>query len=79
MFKLLIIIATVLYLIYWLTMALHITRVVVITNRKIRMYRLLIPFYYWMAPLNEKSLTNKIKKKDGLQKQTNGNESDKAQ
>lgn len=55
MYRLLIIVTVLLYIVYWLTVILHIGKVIKITNREIKLHRLVIPFYYWIAPAKEKT------------------------
>ena len=55
MWKVIIFVFFVLYFAY-LVMALgQAFGLIKITNRKITVRRMLIPFYYWIAPVNEKS------------------------
>lgn len=55
MYRIIVLVTVILYTVYWVTVILHIARIVTITNRKIKLYRLAIPFYYWIAPVNEKN------------------------
>lgn len=48
------------YVVYILTIIAHILGIANVTNRKISMSRLLIPFYYWINDAPEKS--KKVKK-----------------
>lgn len=59
MFKLIILLLFVVYVIYIITVMLHILGVFAITRRRITLFRTLCPFYYWIAPVNEKN-QNKI-------------------
>lgn len=49
MFKMIIILLTILYVAYMITILLHICGLAKFTKRKITALRLLIPFYYWIA------------------------------
>lgn len=55
MWKLLIMLAVILYVIYYVTVICQfLLGIIQFTNRKMRFYRVLIPFYFWIAPTNEK-------------------------
>ena len=55
MWRLLIILAVLLYIIYYVTVVCQfLIGMIRFTNRKMRFYRALIPFYFWIAPTNEK-------------------------
>lgn len=55
MWRLLIILAILLYIIYYITVICQfLFGIIRFTNRKMRFYRALIPFYFWVAPTNEK-------------------------
>ena len=54
MWKVIIFVAVVLFLIYELMALLQAFNVLKFTNRKITTARMLIPFYYWFAPYDEK-------------------------
>jgi len=53
MFKLLVHLSIFLYVIYWLMLLLQLFGVASFTNRKMKLIRLVVPFYYWFAPTNE--------------------------
>lgn len=55
MWKVLIFVFFVLYLIYLIMALGHAFGLLKITNRKITVGRMLVPFYYWIAPNDEKS------------------------
>ena len=47
--------AVILYVIYYVTVICQfLLGIIQFTNRKMRFYRALIPFYFWIAPTNEK-------------------------
>ena len=55
MWRLLIMLAVILYVIYYVTVVCQfLLGIIQFTNRKMRFYRVLIPFYFWIAPTNEK-------------------------
>ena len=55
MWRLLIMLAVILYVIYYVTVICQfLLGIIQFTNRKMRFYRVLIPFYFWIAPTNEK-------------------------
>ena len=55
MWRLLIILAILLYIIYYITVVCQfLFGIIRFTNRKMRFYRALIPFYFCVAPKNEK-------------------------
>ena len=55
MWRLLVMLAVILYVVYYVTVVCQFLFVFVqFTNRKMRFYRALIPFYFWIAPTNEK-------------------------
>ena len=55
MWRLLIMLAVILYVIYYVTVVCQfLFGIAQFTNRKMRFYRALIPFYFWIAPTNEK-------------------------
>ena len=55
MWRLLIMLAVILYVIYYITVICQfLLGIIQFTNRKMRFYRVLIPFYFWIAPTNEK-------------------------
>ena len=54
MWRLLIMLAVILYVIYYVTVICQfLLGIIQFTNRKMRFYRALIPFYFWIAPTNE--------------------------
>lgn len=57
MWKVLIFVLFVLYVVYLLMALGQAFGLVVFTKRKITVGRMLIPFYYWFAPSNEKNST----------------------
>lgn len=67
MFRFLIAILIVLYFVYFILLLLHLAGLITMTNRKVRLWRIIIPFYYWIAPVNErkKKTTNKLNKDYG--------------
>lgn len=55
MWRLLIMLAVILYVVYYTTVVCQfLLGIIQFTNRKMRFYRALIPFYFWIAPTNEK-------------------------
>lgn len=46
-------------LLYYFMVVLQCFNVIIFTNRKLTFKRMLIPFYYWFAPVSEKSKTLK--------------------
>lgn len=55
MWRLLIMLAVILYVIYYVTVICQfLLGIIQFTNRKMRFHRALIPFYFWIAPTNEK-------------------------
>ena len=55
MWRLLIMLAVILYVIYYVTVICQfLLGIIQFTNRKMRFYRVLIPFYFSIAPTNEK-------------------------
>lgn len=42
-------------LLYYFMVVLQCFSIITFTNRKLTFKRMLIPFYYWFAPVNEKS------------------------
>ena len=55
MWRLLIMLAVILYVIYYTTVVCQfLLGIMQFTNRKMKFYRALIPFYFWVAPTNEK-------------------------
>lgn len=55
MWRLLIMLAVILYVIYYTTVVCQfLLGIMQFTNRKMKFYRALIPFYFWVAPANEK-------------------------
>ena len=55
MWRLLIMLAVILYVIYYTTVVCQfLFGIMQFTNRKMKFYRVLIPFYFWVAPTNEK-------------------------
>ena len=55
MWRLLVMLAVILYVIYYVTVVCQfLLGIIQFTNRKMRFYRVLIPFYFWIAPTNEK-------------------------
>lgn len=64
MFRLIIVLLVALYFVYIVTVMLHISKIVAITKRKITLLRVLCPFYYWIAPVDEKITKSKIFLKD---------------
>ena len=70
MWRFLIFIVVALYLFYYGTVVMHAFGQINLTNRKMTFWRCFIPFYFWIAPTNEKP--KKVKKKifdDILKKQ----------
>ena len=63
MWRLLIMLAVILYVIYYTTVVCQfLLGIMQFTNRKMKFYRVLIPFYFWVAPTNEKiKNTHRIK------------------
>ena len=63
MWRLLIMLAVILYVIYYTTVVCQfLFGIMQFTNRKMKFYRALIPFYFWVAPTNEKSKnTHRVK------------------
>ena len=59
MFRILIAILIVLYFVYSILMLLHLVGLLTMTSRKVRLWRIIIPFYYWIAPVNERKKKNK--------------------
>lgn len=62
-YRLIIELLIVLYFIYIITILLQLYGIVSFTNRKMTFKRMIIPFYYWIAPTNENS-KNKNKNED---------------
>ena len=56
MWKIIIYLAAVSVLVYYVSLALFVLfpRAIALTNRKLKFYRCVIPFYYWFAPSNER-------------------------
>lgn len=55
MWRLLVILTIVLYVTYYISVIYQfLFGIVRFTNRKMKFYRALIPFYFWIAPTNEK-------------------------
>ena len=55
MWRLLVILTIVLYVTYYISVIYQfLFGIVQFTNRKMKFYRALIPFYFWIAPTNEK-------------------------
>ena len=55
MWKLLIFLIIILYLVYYATVVMQfLFGVIHFTNRKLSLFRALVPFYFWIAPTNEK-------------------------
>ena len=55
MWRLLVMLAVILYVVYYVTVVFQfLFGIAQFTNRKMRFYRALIPFYFWIAPTNEK-------------------------
>jgi len=63
MFKIIIIVALLLYIIYYITIALQYFGLVKISNRDFTFIRCLIPFYFWIAPNEDKIQYIEIKPK----------------
>ena len=63
MWRLLVILTIVLYVTYYISVIYQfLFGIVQFTNRKMKFYRALIPFYFWIAPTNEKiKNTHKVK------------------
>ena len=63
MWRLLVILTIVLYVTYYISVIYQfLFGIVQFTNRKMKFYRALIPFYFWIAPTNERvKNTRKIK------------------
>lgn len=63
MWRLLVILTIVLYITYYVSVIYQfLFGIIHFTNRKMKFYRALIPFYFWIAPTNEKiKNTHKIK------------------
>ena len=63
MWRLLVILTIVLYVTYYISVIYQfLFGIVQFTNRKMKFYRALIPFYFWIAPANEKiKNTHKVK------------------
>lgn len=57
MVKLLIFLAVISVLVYYLTVMLYVCfpKRITLTNRKMKFSRIIVPFYYWFAPKNEKT------------------------
>jgi len=61
MWRVVLIVAVISYIVYMFMALLQSFGLIKFSNRKITTLRMLIPFYYWIAPINEKS-TNKPNK-----------------
>lgn len=61
MWRIIIVVAVLLYIVYMLMALSQSFGLVKFTNRKITVGRMLVPFYYWFAPTNEKQPKTKIK------------------
>ena len=63
MWRLLVILTIVLYVTYYISVIYQfLFGIILFTNRKMKFYRALIPFYFWIAPTNEKiKNTHKVK------------------
>ena len=60
MWKLLIFLIIILYLVYYATVVMQfLFGAIHFTNRKLSLFRTLVPFYVWFAPINEKSKSEK--------------------
>ena len=60
MWRLLIFLIIVLYLVYYATVVMQfLFEVIHFTNRKLSLFRSLVPFYFWFAPINEKTKPEK--------------------
>lgn len=56
MWRLLVMLAVILYIIYYIMVVCQfLVGFVQFTNRKMSLIRALIPFYFWMAPTNERA------------------------
>jgi len=63
MWRLLVLAIVFLYFMYYLTLMVQFLHIISITNRKITFARCLIPFYYWIAPMNEREKPEVIRPK----------------
>lgn len=54
-FRLIISTIVVLMLLYYFMVVLQCFNIITFTNRKLTFKRMLVPFYYWFAPINETS------------------------
>lgn len=54
MFRFLIIVIAILYVLYMLSLLANFSMPLKFTNRKLKFWRLLVPFYYWIATIYEK-------------------------
>ena len=46
-------------ILYYFMVILQCYDIIIFTNRKLTFKRMLIPFYYWIAPINEKPKNSK--------------------
>lgn len=60
MYRLLALLFVFTYIAYYVTVFLDIAGIIRLTNRKVSFIRLLIPFYFWIAPFHEKDRKVKI-------------------
>lgn len=60
MWRLLIFLVAILYTVYYATVIMQfLLGIAHFTNRKLTLFRTLVPFYFWFAPANENSVPEK--------------------
>ena len=62
MWRFLVLLVALLYIVYYMTVILHYLGIVSLTCRRMTFIRNLVPFYYWIAPRNEKPKRKRIVK-----------------